>query len=146
MVPGTAPGVTTVPGLLFMLPGVLFTPAGVPIAPDVPGVMVVPGVATPGVVCAKAVVLRPKPSRAAPKICIVFIVVVYIKLRQMSRDKAALRIMLSYVLNGSKGRILTSSNYLFASINTTIKHFILFIVKDLHIKRRFFANKMLSVL
>jgi hypothetical protein len=78
MVPGTAPGVTTVPGLLFMLPGVLFTPAGVPIAPDVPGVMVVPGVATPGVVCAKAVVLRPRPSRAAPKICIVFIVVVYI--------------------------------------------------------------------
>jgi hypothetical protein len=60
-----------------ILPGV-FTPAGVPIAPDVPGVIVVPGVAIPGVVCAKAVVLRPKPSRAAPKICIVFIVVVYI--------------------------------------------------------------------
>jgi hypothetical protein len=77
IVPGMAPGVTTVPGLLFMLPGV-FTPAGVPIAPDVPGVIVVPGVAIPGVVCAKAVVLRPKPSRAAPKICIVFIVVVYI--------------------------------------------------------------------
>jgi hypothetical protein len=76
MVPGTAPGVTIVPGLLFRLPGVV-TP-GVPIAPDVPGVTVVPGVATPGVVWAKAVVLRPIVSRAAPKICIVFIVVVYV--------------------------------------------------------------------
>jgi hypothetical protein len=71
--PGTAPGVTTVPGLLFMLPGV--TTPGVPTAPAVPGVTVVPGVATPGVVWAKAVVLRPKVSRAAPKICIVFIVI-----------------------------------------------------------------------
>jgi hypothetical protein len=77
IVPGTAPGVTTVPGLLFRLPGVV-TPAGAPTVPAVPGVTVVPGVAVPGIVCAKAVVLRPNVSRAAPKICIVFIEVTYV--------------------------------------------------------------------